>query len=281
MLIALASSWKLHARSVKNEGGDMLRLQRLDLSGNTAIGDPGVVALGSSIERGATPALKWLSLAKLGFGAEGAKAVATALCSDGNRTWASPSAASQTASTDVDSGSDSSGDDSARLLEASGSGCCNLETLVLSGNRVGVGGKSALAEALSQQSCNLTDLQMSRMQWDCDGAALLARALERNSKLTSLDLGGNALGLKGICTLGWALSEHNQTLTSLLLWNNSGLGISGSGPGEEQSDVEEVLRTINHTLKDNVRWLTRAELVAKLCRASVLLCVGLPIIRMC
>jgi hypothetical protein len=63
---------------------------------------------------------------------------------------------------------------------------------------------------------------MSRMQWDDDGAALLAEALKCNSTLLSLDLGGNALGLQGICTLGWALSEKNQTLTSLRLWNNSG-----------------------------------------------------------
>jgi hypothetical protein len=212
MLIAMASAWKVHARSVKNQGGDLLRLKQLDLSGNPAIGDAGVVELASSIEVGAAPALEWLSVAQLGFGSDGAKAIALSL----------------------------------------GSASCAVETLVLSGNRVGVAGKSAVAEALGQQSCSLTDLQMSRMQWDCDGAALLATALGLNSKLLSLDLGGNALGLKGICTLGWALSESNQTLISLQLWNNSGLSISGSGAGEEQSDIDEVLRTIRHTLQDNV-----------------------------
>ena len=127
-----------------------------------------------------------------------------------------------------------------------------------------------MAEALGRQGCSLTELQMSRMQWDCDGAALLAKALERNSKLTSLDLGGNALGLKGICSLGWALSEHNQTLISLQLWNNSGLGISGNGPGEEQSDIDEVLRTIDHTLKDNVRSHVCGVFATDSCHATCL-----------
>jgi hypothetical protein len=215
MLIAMASAWKVQARSVKNHGGDLLRLKQLNLSGNPAISDAGVVALASSIEVGAAPALEWLSLAQLGFGSDGAKAVAVALCS----------------------------------------ASCVVKTLALSHNRVGVAGKSAVAEALGQQSCSLTDLQMSRMQWDCDGAALLAKALELNSTLLSLDLGGNALGLKGICAIGWALSENNQTLTSLQLWNNSGLNITGSGTGEEQSDIDEVLQTISQTLQDNVSQL--------------------------
>ena len=265
MLVAMASAWKVHVRSVRNEGGEMLRLKRLDLSGNPAIGDAGVVALASSIDMGAAPALEWLSLAKLGFGSDGAKAVAATLC-----TSLSPRSASQTAGTDVDSGSESSSDRSALVPEASNTSCCALETLILSGNRVGVGGKSAVAEALGRQGCSLTELQMSRMQWDCDGAALLAKALERNSKLTSLDLGGNALGLKGICSLGWALSEHNQTLISLQLWNNSGLGISGNGPGEEQSDIDEVLRTIDHTLKDNVRSHVCGVFATDSCHATCL-----------
>lgn len=222
MLAALASAWKFHARAVRNEGGELLRLKLLDLSGNPAIGDHGVLALASSIEVGAAPALEWLSLAKTGFGSDGARKIAASLCSKE----------------------------------------CALETLVLSGNSVGVEGKSAVAEALGRQSCNLTDLQMSRMQWDCNGTEVLAKALEHNTKLTSLDLGGNALGLKGICTLGWALSESNQTLTTLHLWNNSGFQISGSDPGEEQSDIEEVLRTIKHTLEDNVRSLAPAWLTS-------------------
>ena len=32
MLIAMASAWKVHARSVKHQGGDLLRLKQLDLS---------------------------------------------------------------------------------------------------------------------------------------------------------------------------------------------------------------------------------------------------------
>jgi Ran GTPase-activating protein (RanGAP) involved in mRNA processing and transport len=227
MVSALASAWRFHMRSVRDKGGDLLRIVRLDLSGNPAIGDAGVAVLSQSIGAGAAPALEWLSLACLGFGTEGARAIAAALCSSGGTGGGDAGAG-----VDDDSGVESEAAESSRgtaLPSTAGvalspsAGGCPLTTLVLSGNSIGVPGKAAVAKALEHPNCrSLTDLQMSRMQWDDDGAALLAEALKCNSTLLSLDLGGNALGLQGICTLGWALSEKNQTLTSLRLWNNSG-----------------------------------------------------------
>ena len=52
MLGALSSAWKFHARNVGNHGGDLLRVQWMDLSRNP-IGDAGVVKLAGAIAAGA------------------------------------------------------------------------------------------------------------------------------------------------------------------------------------------------------------------------------------
>ena len=224
-------------RAVANAG---LVLHTLNLSRNSGLGDAGVVALAGAMRLGAVRGLRWLSLASCGWGAAAAAALADAIAAD-------PTA--------DDKWSDDSEDEEA--VPGLGVCMCTLETLELSGNAPGARGRHALAQSLAVNS-SLQSVDMSRMQWDDESCVPLAASLEKNRSLLTLDLGGNAIGLQGICTLGWALSEKNHTLTSLALWNNSDMKL-----GEERADVEEVLATINATLDDNVRLASVREMEAE------------------
>ena len=265
------------ARTVRNNCGDnLLRVKWMDLSRNP-IGDEGVEALAGAIGAGAAPNLEWLSLASLQFGGKGACAMAVALggtqgIEDGvdyERGGAGTASKGMALGRRQARQKATTAHQAEEVLAPGDDGYCGLKTLILSGNRVGSTAKAALATAL-QRNPALTDLQMSRMQWDDAGAVLLAAAIGANTNLLNLDLGGNAMGLQGICTLGWALSEKNQTMTSLGLWNNFGLSITGhGGVGEERSDIDEVLSTIQHTLDDNARLTIEKGMAADESQAEI------------
>ena len=154
------------------------------------------------------PSLTSLNLVNNGIGAEGAKALATAL-------------ETNTSLTSLNLLNNRIGDEGANALAAALKTNTSLTSLNLGDNRIGDDGANALATALKTNT-SLTSLNLRGNRIGAEGAKALATALETNTWLTSLNLQFNDIGDDGAKALAAAL-KTNTSLTSLELFRN-GIG---------------------------------------------------------
>jgi Ran GTPase-activating protein (RanGAP) involved in mRNA processing and transport len=102
-----------------------------------------------------------------------------------------------------------------------------LNTLVISGNALGVDGTAALAN-LIEKNATLTELDASQCSLLAEGAQLLATALQANASLRSLSLSGNVQLQQKYCALILQALESEDSAVSSLDLRNCGIGFQHS-----------------------------------------------------
>ena len=180
-------------------------------AGSWGLRSEGMRILANALRSGAAPHLMTLNVGNSKIGADGARALATALVSLPQLTTLNVSW-------------NSIGVDGARALATALVSLPHLTMLHVSDNNIGVDGARALVSALISVP-QLTSLNLNNNSIGVDGARSLAVALGSVPQLTTLDVGGNSIGDDGARALAAALVSVPQ-LTTLDVNCNS-IGVDG------------------------------------------------------
>jgi len=169
----------------------LLKLQKLELSGNSHFGDSGLRFLAEALRTNGCPNLRHLGLCRMGIGDDGIKALTVAIKEKA---------------------------------------CSKLQNLCVGGMPMGDPGVQSLCEALKESSCkHLVNLVLAGTRCTEEGAVALGKALKDGAckRLEKVVLFLNTIGDKGLIELAGAMMKGGVPRLKVLDLRKTSLGDDG------------------------------------------------------